>query len=565
MKLKKLVCTGLAAVLMAASMTGCGGNGGGNNTSVDESQTTVIKVFNYDSGYGREYLEKTAAAFQEKVKDKSYETGKKGVYIDFSHMTTNATGTILLDTLASDKEHDIFVTSEFSNAQLKQNGYVENIYDLLTKTKADNQFADEKSILDRMMPDFKNYCLTGEEIYNVPLFMNIFNWVVDYGLLESKGLYIKDGSTDSNVMLTGSASELSAGPDGEKGTWDDGFPDTYAQFYTWCNEISEYATPFCWAGQFPIHVTFVMEQFWADFEGVDGVKACYDLDGTRTLTDLVDTVDDNGNVTYLPATAINLDNGYLVQKQEGRLRALEVIKKIVDNNWAASDISWANINHRDAQGKYINSSVKNQPVAMFADGAYWESEATSYFNELASKKSGKMDRKFGLLPTPKYARSEVGTKKATLAMSMGGSMFIRKGVEASRKQAVEDFFLYFNSAEAMALQNKESAQPRPYEYDFSSVSSQASFYVNNVYDVFHNDKINYVFTSAKNDFAVANKENLNHYNYFLKGNYNSNLTSDSPVQTFHDNKNVTVKQYFEGLSSYLTASRWETYKRNAGL
>ena len=28
MKLKKLVCTGLAAVLMAASMTGCGGNGG---------------------------------------------------------------------------------------------------------------------------------------------------------------------------------------------------------------------------------------------------------------------------------------------------------------------------------------------------------------------------------------------------------------------------------------------------------------------------------------------------------------------------------------------------------
>ena len=150
-------------------------------------------------------------------------------------------------------------------------------------------------------------------------------------------------------------------------------------------------------------------------------------------------------------------------------------------------------------------------------------------------------------------------------MTMGGSVFIKKGVAASKKQAVEDFFLYFNSSEAMALQNKEAAQPRPYEYDFSSVADQASFYVNNVYNVFHNDNINYVFTSAKNDFAVANKDNLNHYNYFLKGNYNSNLTSDSPVQTFHDNGSVTVKQFFNGLSSYLTASKWETYKRNAGL
>ena len=187
MKVQKVVCTGLAAMLVAASTAGCARRGGGNGV-VDESKTTVIKVFNYDSGYGREYLEKTAAAFQEKVKDVTYEEGKKGVYIDYSHMTTNATGTILLDTLASDNEHDMFVTSEFSNVQLKQNGYVENIYDLLTKTKEDNQFADEKSILDRMMPDFKNYCLTGEEIYNVPLFMNIFNWVVDYGLLETKGL-----------------------------------------------------------------------------------------------------------------------------------------------------------------------------------------------------------------------------------------------------------------------------------------------------------------------------------------------------------------------------------------
>ena len=167
MKKINLVSTPWACWVCASCFAGCGdreqdilGNNG-NIAGKNESNATVIKIHNYDCGYGRGHIEQTAKAFAELVKDIPYEEGKTGVYFEYLHTQTNSTGTWLLDSLKNN-EYDIFFADNLDPGLVKEkySEYVRDVKDLVTQTSADpnaNRFAEERSIMDRMYDEWSNF------------------------------------------------------------------------------------------------------------------------------------------------------------------------------------------------------------------------------------------------------------------------------------------------------------------------------------------------------------------------------------------------------------------------
>ena len=564
---KKIVSTlALAATFAALPLAGCAGGGTGGTKELPKDKT-IIRLLCYDAGYGRTYVEKVAREFEKVQAEHSYETGKKGVYFDITQSPTAAVGDEVLTGLPN-SDVDMFFSNGHTAAELKKNGYVMDLTKLVKASSKDetpiSPFAGETSIYDRMYDDYRDYVTTAEgEVYNIPLFMMTYNLTYDVDLMKENKLYIRKDSTDTKINLTGDVAQASAGVDGVAGTEDDGLPETYAQFLLWMEKMTNNTTPIHYQGGMLMRA---MSNFWADFEGKEGTKACYTFDGTK-LTDLVDKVNDDGSVTYLPETAITPENGYLVQRQEGRLRVLQLMEKLAASMKTSDGYIYKKKfpsvdNHKQAQTTYLVSSQNDtKPILMFAEGGYWETEAAATFNKMG----GNTKRNFAILPTPKYSREDVGVdSRRTVWSEFGGEIFLRKGVEGQvNEQAVTDFFLYYNSEENMAIQNREASQPRPFEYSIDSIKDTMSNYQISLYNMLHNDRTDVVFAGDSNDFTIANKDQINNYYWLLYSSYdvNSDEAAYTPVQIMYE-RDATAKTFFEGLERVYTKkvggqSKWD--------
>ena len=584
--MKKSILPILLALTMTFSClaTACTPDGGGANKP-SESDVTYVRVLHYDAGYGRTHLEKTARAFEKAVADVSYEEGKKGVYIDIEHSQMNATGEYLLNSL-NNSPYDMFFSTGITPAAMKANGYVMDVTNLMNATSENStyRFAEEKSIYERMYPDMQEYYINEDNsLFGAPVFVISHHLFYDVELVQSRGLYIKKGSTDTALSYTKNVLEAQAGIDGTAGTTDDGLPETWAQFYIWLQEIYDKGiTPMHYSGLYQQHMDYSLQQFWADFEGKENVKACWTFDGTE-MTNLIDTIDENGNVTYLPATAITVDNGYMVQKQEGRYRVMQMAKKFADTmstseKWIHNYAFSGSETHTEAQGTYISSKY-SKPIMLFAEGSYWEAEARDKFASYESRKGGRLDRKFAVLPIPKFSREDVGVDSRATVLAMDGmSVFVhKKAATASNKDAVADFFMYYNSSSNMDMQHIESSSIRPYSYVIDdTVKADMSYLQQDLYNYMNNDRTDVVFGCDNNDFYRANASQLNKekwvfYSQFRKSGDEKSYIS---IKTFKDNNShenlVTAEDYFNGFYKIYTyragnaKTLWETMLAKIG-
>ena len=572
MKKIKILSTVLALLVGLSAFTGCNPAGGPGNGSANgniegknASNATVIKIHNYDCGYGRGHIEETTKKFAELVKDVPYEEGKTGVFFEFLHTQTNSTGTWLLDSLKNN-EYDVFFADSLDPGLVKESyaTYVRDVKDLVTQTSATpnaNRFAEERSIMDRMYDDWANfYQEPNGSVYVLPLFTSVALPIYDVELCEDRGLYIAEGSTDAELILTNDKLEGCPGADGEKGTDDDGLPETYAQFYLWCDAMANMGiTPMIWSGQFQGMNVNAWSNLWADYEGYEQTKAIYTFDGQTVLTNLID-VDSNGNITELPDVAITPENGYMAMKQKGRYLNAQFFKKVSDNRgeWVDDRSYSPSESHTMAQDHYIGSTYSRKPIMMLGEWAYWEAEATGTFKDYEGRQGGKTDRVFATLPLPKADRSLIGTDM-TLKVGTGGTMFIKNGIDENRLQAVEDFFMFYNSSDMMDVQNKEGAQPRPFEYEIDAdVEATMSNFAKDVYRILHSDDIHLVYGNDRNDFTTANRDYLAGAEWGLSSKYdaNSDVTETYVLKVMKD-YNVSAEAWFNGLYN-----KW-TYKASA--
>lgn len=569
--MKKRKSTLILAVFLSAitafSATACGPKGS-NKPNPDE--VTYVKVLHYDSGYGRAHIDKTKALFEDLMKDVEYEPGKKGVYIDVSHLTTGVTGQTLINSLGNSNYYDIYLTSGVTPADMQANPNIRDITKLMKASSLDEgntyDFADEVSIYDRMYPDMQAYYGFTEgrdtKIYGAPVYMMTSHLYYARDLVEKRGLYIAKGSTDTNLILKKTAQqEKQLGIDGLPNTEDDGLPETWAQFYLWLTEVEKQnINPIHYSGLYQQHMDWALGQFWADMEGAKNVKACYTFDGT-VMTNLIDTLSEDGStITYHEPTAITVDNGYMVQRQESRYRVMQMAKKLADTTgtsdpWIDSLSFAESETHTEAQGTFVIDYLSAKPSLLFAESSYWESEATDKFAQVEGRNAGKLDRQIAVLPIPKYSREEVGTTSRNTIIAVNSMVsFMHSRVEgASNKKAADDFFMFFNQAENMDMQFNESSSLRPYSFTIDDIVKANMSYMQKDYHRLMNDsRTDVVFIHDNNNFYRLNQGQLDKDKWTFYSQYLGDNKSYISIKTFKDNngKNgaplVTAEDYFEG-------------------
>ena len=385
--MKKTVSILIALVFALGGLSACR-FGDENEIEYDVTKSHLnVGVFN--AGLGRVWMDSLARDFEEAYKDVEFEEGKKGVQVVVD-AKKNEFNTGNLSVSMENWENALYAV-EFSDFDLYHSkGLLADITDVITEKVYDedgNLAAETEksavlSIHDKMDAVWKRE--DGDDFYErngvtyaLPHRSSVGGIIYDADLFNSAGFYFfsngKIGATQADI----DAGRAGFGPDGKRGTADDGMPTTYKEFTDLLRTISntDGIIPFTWAqeGALDYQKNLAWESFFANYEGAESYAKNF------TSTDYE-----------------------MLANQEGRKAGIQFFYDVVKGNYYSKKAEKQGFG--DAQFEFIDSINTNNRIAMFMEGGYWESEAREFFNEAAeiNPDMGYGKRDFRLLPIPNF-------------------------------------------------------------------------------------------------------------------------------------------------------------------
>ncbi|MDR1094395.1 MAG: hypothetical protein LBL66_09645, partial [Clostridiales bacterium] len=256
----------LPAALACFGFGGCRPFGKIDNSDVIDPLRTQIYVGCSAGGIGTEWLRDAAIRFEETQKEISYEDGKKGVEVQIDEDKDTYDGKKLINSI-SNSSREVFIVEGASNFyDYATSGKLMDVSDILEEKLS--AFGETRSIADKMTEKQRNYYNVNGKYYALPHFEGYPGIVYDTQVFEEESLYFKAGGG-----FTGGA-DRAAGPDGAAGTYDDGLPATYDEFFQLCARmVSRGVTPIVWNGQYADnYVRHLLTGLWADYEGAGGFE-----------------------------------------------------------------------------------------------------------------------------------------------------------------------------------------------------------------------------------------------------------------------------------------------------
>ena len=538
MKTKNIVL-GLAATALLASCSGTTKKADGGESGGSSEGKSVLLVATYDGGLGTSWLQSLGNRFAEAYKDVSFEEGKKGVTVRVL-ASRSYNGTTLL---SGALEQDVYFTEDVSYFDHVNKG---NFLDISsTVGEKLTEFGETKSIEDKLSSEMKDYLKAKDgKYYAIPFYDGLYGLTYDYDLFEDKNLFFNA----SGNFVSAKTDKKSSGPNGKEGDYDDGLPATYDQFYKLVSRIEALGMhPFAFSGSNGLpYVYRVLTSYWSDFEGLDNAKVNYTLNGTVPL---VSSIKDG--VATTEQTKIDETNGYLLQKQEGKLKALQFMKTITPHMGRNGD------NQSAAQTNFIkNYNTGSDEYAMLFDGSWWENETTNIFKNCeAAYGRGKADRRYGFLPIPKASEEKIGQKQ-TLFNQNQSYCFISARTKLPELSKL--FLEYAHTDVSLSAFTAELSLTRSLAYELTEEDkSKATFYAKNLIDM-KNDS-NILNPVSSNTKVINNSSTFNLESYAWTTEINGKVYSN-PYTVFSDSatSGTTAEQYFEGLSTYNGKARWDT-------
>ncbi len=537
MKTKNTVLA-LASIAMLASCNGTTKKNDGESGGSSEGKS-VLLVATYDGGLGTNWLQSLANRFQEEYKDVSFEEGKKGVSVRV--LASRAyNGTTLL---SGSLEQDVYFTEDVSYFDHVNKG---NFLDISsTVSEKLTKFGETESIEDKLSSEMKDYLKAKDgKYYAIPFYDGLYGLTYDYDLFEDKNLFFDA----SGNFVSSKTDKKSSGPNGKEGDYDDGLPATYEQFYKLVSRIEALGMhPFAFSGSNGLpYIYRALTSYWSDFEGVENAKVNYTLDGTVPL---VSSIEDG--VATTEETKIDDTNGYLLQKQEGKLKALQFMKTITPHMGRNGD------NQSAAQTKFIkNYNAGSDEYAMLFDGSWWENECTNIFNNCeAAYGKGKADRRYGFLSIPKASEEKIGQKQTLFNQNQSYCFVSAK----TKLPELSKLFLEYAHTDAnLSAFTAELSLTRALSYELTEEDkNKATFYAQNLIAM-KNDS-NILNPVSANSKVINNSSTFNLETYAWTTEINGKVYSN-PYTVFSDSatSGTTAEAYFEGLSAYNGKARWDT-------
>ena len=554
LKMKKVVALFLATV-SALCLFSCGKRGSNIRNegqsepeSVDVTKTQLNVGFYY-AGLGKDWIQEAKTLFEERYKDVSFETNKMGVQVVLNLDKSGLNGSNVLTTISAKEDHVFFVENSDLNAFVSDS-LVADITDVV-KSKAS---ADETVTIEQKLDDnSKAYYDMGGKYYGLPYYEDFMSINYNIDLFKAKNYYFAKGKTAENfdfdnddlsgLFIQNPTAEKSTGPDGKPNTSDDGLPATYADFRALLMWISANGdTPMMWCGSYLTYLIDFMNGVWADYEGPESFNLNYTMDGVAS--NLIN-VDKNGNVSYLDPVTIAGNTGYMLQKQEGKYRALEFAKMCVeDSSYYYQDSFSSGLTHIDAQRRFVKGGTGNyQNVAMLIDGNWWEVEATEQFDQDPNASNSKLKRNFGSMPVPKASPDKIGEKRTLYSVNKS-MCFINANTSSTMMPVAKEFLKFCQSDEVISIFCRSTNMMRPLNYTLSDETlSQMSTYGKQMYAI-HNDKnVSIVNDFCKSDATVKNTSLLNAKTW----GWSNNKGQVNPFVIFKENADMTAGEYFNSM------------------
>ncbi len=460
---RNFVALFIVAIMCAFTGSACMGTSVG--PEVDTSRTQIY-VSAYEGGNGVEWLKDFAAEWEETSPyAKDYQIMVNG----------NKTGQAdIVSTIKSQAQTattpSIYISGQANYSELIYLGLLENLEDVLDmKVDGENggTIGDKMGTDDAFLKEWKETASdNGEGMYLLPQADNFGLMVFDYEyFLENDFLLYADADDEEvKTALTAQGIEtekmgkrlvlknytggykyfnyeegdfiLTCGKDGIYGSYDDGQPQTEAEFANMLQMIKDSANkskPFIWTSQYSDYVDLVTNAAMVQYLGIEEANTFFDFDGPITIDGKVEN--------------INIDTGYKVYGNDG----LKVAYKFLDNYFNKpenyySQIYQSDISHTTAQSYFLYAHKQKAEGKEYAnilvDGEWFENEAAATFASMENEGRGMGDREYRILFLP-YLEGQKGIdgngNGSVVSVMNNGSIFVPKQSDAEKLKAIKDF------------------------------------------------------------------------------------------------------------------------------
>lgn len=490
--LKKTMCCVIALLTAFGGLQlfGCAKEVG---EEIDVGKTT-LNVSVYNGGVGIEWLKKIKTDFELLYADNEYEIGKKGVQVRINDHKEQGDSTSQLSGITVGI-NDVFFTDKSNFQKMLIDGLALDISEIVTSV---SKF-DGKIIASKLAQEQNDYFKYNGKYYALPHVedfgsINFNRHVFDeYELYFAKGgcpseycSFVKEnnanantGTFDNEYEYTNYAGEKSAGPDGKYGTYDDGLPATYREFFVLCDHMEmNSVTPFIWSGKYIVaYMGYLLGALFADDMGETEIRNFYNY---QANTDVFNE-----------------------RSSEAMENALNFVTKIMKGSYCdgKADDTTGHSNTA-AQQQFIFSEKETditqdgRPIAMFIDGNYWECEAAlaGYVSKFENKYT--IECSYGFMPVPKVDESRIG-EPLTVTDKEQNIAFIASNVPEYKKQLALDFLQYCYSDEKLVEFTSITGLPKALQYEVSADKlSQVSDYSKSLWDVHSNAKMVYAVSGS---------------------------------------------------------------------
>ncbi|MBR2374877.1 MAG: hypothetical protein IKA88_01165 [Clostridia bacterium] len=481
-KARRFTCIACAS-LMALGMVGCGSPSA--TTSSDDnpevnSEMSQLYVSNFNGGVGTEWLYAARARFEEAYKDYSFEEGKKGVQV-----IVDTNKGLPADIAATRSE--IYFAENVNLYDYIYQGKVLEITDIVTESLDMN--GETESIEDKLSDEYKNFFKTPNgKYYALPHYRSTYALTYDRDLFDEKDLFI---GADGEVNQKSTSTSLSKGPDGKSGTYDDGLPATYAEFYNLCyNMTRRGVSPMHWSGMYNFYTTLFLAALKADFEGAEN-KMFYTFEGTATK--LVDTINSDGTITYKAPTTITKADGYKAYESAGTYYALDFFYNIIKNEYYYTGAMNEATTHLDAQADFLLSNYAETmaPIAMLVEGSWWPHESSSTFQQMESRYSNASleERHLALMPYPKATTAQVGEAQ-TIVDTSKSAAFINATIKEEKIELAKTFMKFLHTEESLVEFLLQTNMTRGFDFEVpTDVYNKLNTFAKSVVDVLKNGNV----------------------------------------------------------------------------
>lgn len=464
---KRILAFALVGVLMVGTfiVSGC------TRDVVDLDPTkTTLYISNFNGGQGTDWIDKENSTddligrFEEAYKDVHFEEGKTGVQCVVRKTSTK--GATLISQM-NGMDEEIFFSEDVPYSTAASGGYFLDISDVIAEIQNYEGVAFDSDRLSNILLDGKYYAIPHYEIFD--------GITYDVDLFDDENLYFADNKDNGNNGFIRNVDDVrSKGPDGEKGTWDDGLPASVDEFFELCDYmVSRGIIPMIWSGQYPFYFASLMMAFSANYLSAEELMANFTFDSNGVKTEIVTGFNAAG-VPQIEKKEITPENGYDVYAQVAKYYALDFMERIYSNSkyYYAKSTSSSVFSNTDAQDVFVKSKLKGgaeKPIAMLVDGNWWYNEAKTSIEESYTYGVAAHNRRFGYLPIPTAQTEEQAAegKEMKLLNRYNSYVFVKASIAPSKISVAKEFLKFCYQLENLQQFTLDTGLHKAVEYSMT--------------------------------------------------------------------------------------------------